>query len=110
MTKRIETTNRKAYIKELLKTNKDIYSDPIVKTWNISKRQIDRYIQDIKKPNYELNRLLAAKNDTAFNNRIPKELSILIDKYIKKHSKKDKDLTKNKILVKALYEYLDKYK
>jgi len=108
MSKRIQTLNRKAHLKELLKTldTYEILKDKIVLSWNVSRRQIERYISDIKRNNYYLNRMLKLKNDTRLSYRIPKELSIKLNKFHQEHIKKDKDLKKVDILIAALMEYM----
>jgi len=110
MSKRIEISKRKAYLKELMKSldTHKILKDKVVLSWNISQRQVENYLSDVKKDNYYLNRMLKLKNDTRLSYRIPKELSIKLDKFHKKQLKKDKNIKKVDILIIALMEYIDK--
>ena len=109
MTKRIETSNRKAHIKELLlhNPNCNIYKDDEVITWNISKRQIERYLESIRRSNRELNKLLSIPGKELHKGtyRIPNELKDQLKAYCD-----SKDLKQQNIVIMALYEYLDKHK
>ena len=108
MSKRIQTSNRKAHLKELLKTldTYEILKDKIVLSWNVSRRQIERYLSEIRKDNNSLERMLKLKNDTRLSYRIPKELSIKLNQFHQKHIKQDKNLKKVDVLIAALMEYI----
>ena len=110
MTKTIETTNRKTYLKELLEKNKTIsyiLKDKKVISWNISRRQIERYIESIKKSDHKLNKLLSIpyKELHKTTYRIPKELKKDIKAYCSK-----KDFKQQNIIIQALYEFLENHK
>ena len=105
ISKRITTINRLEYIKELLNDKIDIKKDKKVISWNISNRQIDRYIKTIKENNQELNKLLAAKNDTRLSIRIPAKLKNKLNEYYKD---KANNTNQVEVIITALYEYLKK--
>ena len=110
MTKKIQTTNRKAYLKELLENNQAIYDilkNDKVKSWNISRRQIERYLENIKKSNYELNKLLniPSKELNKTTYRIPKSIKKDIKAYCSKNNLKQQN-----IIIQALYEFLENHK
>ena len=105
ISKRITTINRLEYIKELLNDKIDIKKDKKVISWKISNRQIDRYIKTIKENNQELNKLLAAKNDTRLSIRIPAKLKNKLNEYYKD---KANNTNQVEVIITALYEYLKK--
>ena len=110
MTKKIQTSNRKAYLKELLKENKTIYNilkDNKVKSWNISRRQIERYLESINKSTYELDKLLSIPGKELYKGtyRVPKQLKKDIKAYCSNNNLKQQN-----VVIQALYEYLSKHK
>jgi len=110
MSKLIQTTSRKAHLKELLENNQTIYyilMDDKVKSWNISRRQIERYLESIRRSNHKLNKLLNIPNKELHKTtyRIPKSIKEEVKAYCSKSN-----LSQQNIIIQALYEFLENHK
>jgi len=105
MTKQLETIKRLTLIKKLLKqgkTTNDIMKNRTVKSWNIQRRQINRYVKDIKDNELYQVTLLKDKDLKKATYRMPKELNEKLKKYCT-----DNKLVQKEVVILAITEYLN---
>ena len=114
----IELNHRIKHIKSILENNQDIKNNDIVISWNISNRQIDRYIKAAKENKFEkLSKIRVLRYSYLYHTKIenliyenkkrkatynlPNDLLKELDKYSKNNQRK-----KQEVVIEAIYRYI----